>query len=438
MLITTNARGTGLVLALALTASRAVLSVDIAGAQQSLRSVDDTVILSLVQAQRLALQQNPDFLAERQAQDIARGELRQARIYSFNPEFELEASGNGGLTGQGSQLGLFQEVEWAGQRGLRIRAGEAGLVRAQQDVRNAARLTWAEVSLAFYGALVARRRLEVAEEVRQLMCQLMRAVRIQVAEGEISTLEANLAAIENGRAEARVLSARRAATTAELDLKRHVGLEPGQPIRLDPEVPAVPSPDSLILDALLRSALARRPDLAAGSAGVEQLQGLARLARREAIPNFRLGALGQRQDAGGETALRMAVGLAVPLWNRNQGVVNQREAEIRRSELRRQAIELRVRTEVTNAYNAYLAASEEEQLFEVNVLRPARANQLLLETAYREGKLDLPALLLLRNQLLEAELGYWEAWLARREALVGLEATTAASAMPDSGTTNER
>ena len=53
----------------------------------------DSLILSLAEAQRLALQQNPAFLAERQEAAIARAQLRQARTYAFNPEITADAPG---------------------------------------------------------------------------------------------------------------------------------------------------------------------------------------------------------------------------------------------------------------------------------------------------------------------------------------------------------
>lgn len=72
-------------------------------------------------------------------------------------------------------------------------------------------------------------------------------------------------------------------------------------------------------------------------------------------------------------------------------------------------------------------------MFAVSVLRPARENTQLLETAFRAGKLALPTLLLLRNQLLDAELGYWDAWLAQHVAFIQLAAATGALALPTAG-----
>jgi outer membrane protein TolC len=94
----------------------------------------------------------------------------------------------------------------------------------------------------------------------------------------------------------------------------------------------------------------------------------------------------------------------------------RRDAEVREASLRLDATQLQVRTEVMDALQAYRAAAEELEVFEASVLGPAAQNQALLETAYVEGKLDLETLLLIRNQLLDAELGYWEAWARHREA----------------------
>ena len=63
-------------------------------------------------------------------------------------------------------------------------------------------------------------------------------------------------------------------------------------------------------------------------------------------------------------------------------------------------------------------------MLEATVLRPARQNRRLVEIAYREGKVGLPELLLIRNQAIDAELEYWSAWLAERQALASLAQTT--------------
>ena len=396
-----------------------------AAAQQGIAQAADTTVLSIEDARRLALSQNPEFLADAQMRDIARGTVRQARTYRFNPEVEAELP-SATATGTGVyQAQVSQEIELAGQWGLRIKAAEQGFDRAVASVDNAARTAVADASIAFYAALADRRRLVVTEEILRLNEQLLRAVRIQVREGEISRLEGNLAQVEVGRAQARVLAARRAAVQTEIELKRVLGIAPESLIRLvDAQITTAPAAEALQPDSLLAVAMQRRPDLSARAALVRQTEALTRLARREALPNLRIGALLERETTTGAPRVGFGLALPLPLWNRNQGLVAERQAEATRARLELSATELRVRTDVMSAYRSYLSAVEEVRIYETSVLEPTRENQQLMDTAFRAGKLGLPSLLLLRNQLLDAELGYWDAWLSLRRALVELQSAT--------------
>jgi outer membrane protein TolC len=113
--------------------------------------------------------------------------------------------------------------------------------------------------------------------------------------------------------------------------------------------------------------------------------------------------------------------------NRKQGRGAEQQARTSQAELQARAVELAVRSEVTDALRALQTATEEETVYAASVLQPTRENRALLEIAYREGKIDLATLLLVRNQLVDAEVGYWETWLAQRRALVSLEVATGAS-----------
>lgn len=398
-----------------------------AAAQTPSAAVADTITLSLEEAQRLSLRQNPQFLADSREGAIARGQLRQARLPAFNPQASLELPGaaTGGGAGE-YEASLTQEVEWAGQRGARVRAAGFGVQRADLTVRNAARVTLGDVSNAYFDTYAARQRLQLAEELLNLNEQLLRAVRTQLREGEVSALKANLAEVELGRARARVLAARRELTRAELQLKRLTGLSPDQPIRLPEAVPAAAPAPGTGRDSLVALALGRRPDLVAQRTAVLQSQALSDLARREGRPNVTVGALARR-EGDGDPSVGLGVSVPFPVLNRNQGRLAEQQARTSQAELQARAVELAVRSEVTDALRAYQTATEEETVYAASVLQPTRENRGLLEIAYREGKIDLATLLLVRNQLLDAELGYWDTWLAQRRAQVFLEVATGAS-----------
>jgi cobalt-zinc-cadmium efflux system outer membrane protein len=87
-------------------------------------------------------------------------------------------------------------------------------------------------------------------------------------------------------------------------------------------------------------------------------------------------------------------------------------------------VELRVRTEVEAALARYESAQEAVSILETELLGPIRENHSLLQVAYTEGLIDIATLLLLRNQLLDAELDYWDAWERREQARTELASAT--------------
>lgn len=422
-------------LAIALSATRSTTFAQAAASS----AARDSITVTLADARQTALARNPNLLAVRQDIAIANGAVQQAKTLRFNPDLSLVAPGVG-LNGSrnATELTLMQEVEVAGQRGTRISAARLGADRARSDVANSTRLMLSDVSIAFYRAAASQRRLQVTAELFTLTEQLVAAVRTQLREGEISVLESNLAEIEFGRARARRYAAQREASTATLELGRLMGLAPSSTMRVvaDSVIPAgllSALRDSLpianvspFIDSLTALAVRQRPDLAASNAAIRETEALVSLTRREALPNLRIGLLAERNPPETFARYGPAIGLSLPVFNRSQGVVAQRRAQAQQALHSRDAVQLQVRTDIESAVRSLAAADAEFEIFETSVRQPARANSALLDTAFRAGKIALPTLLLLRNQLLDAELGYWQAWLARQEALTLLDSATGA------------
>ncbi len=387
----------------------------------------DTTALTIAEARTLALRQNPALLADLERIGAASAELRTARTYPHNPAIEVE--GPSSLSDRGPdryEIRFGQEVELAGQRGRRVAAAEAGLSAARAEAANEARVVLADVERTWFTLAAAVQRLDVAREIRTLNDRLLDAVRIQLSEGEVSLLQANLVEIEAARARARVLAVGQDVAEAELALIRLTGLPASATVRTAAaEVGAAVRLPDTSLPELSATALSNRPDLTASRAYVGRAESLRSLATREALPNVGIAGIAEREAPGVAPRFGLAFSVPVPLFDRNQGLREGRAVEVRQAGLTVQAVELRIRTEVADAFRAWQAAARQVQLFESDVLAPARENQRLLETAYQEGKLDLSTLLLLRNQLLDAELGYWEAWEQQRMAEVALRSATA-------------
>lgn len=398
----------------------------------------DTIRLSLAEARTLALEANPDLAAARHSTAIARGVLRQAGVFRFNPSADVLGTTNGNEV----EAGISQEIEVFGQRGVRLSVGRAGVEGAMARVANTARITIGEVERTFYRLVSAAERTELARDVLALNERLADVAQRQLAEGEISRLDLNLAVVELGRARARALATRREREQAAIELGRLVGAPLGTPIlasvdsaelrtgrdsthisvwRMETRQDTARAAETEQLTAL---ALARRPDLAERAAVIRRANAELSLAGREALPNPIVRGVFEMPTDGGSTTFRPGVGMSLPFLNRNQGERQALRAALRQAELEHTSLARRVGAEVAAAVATYHSAVSEVEVLAATVLAPARQNRQLAEIAYREGEIGLPVLLIIQNQAIDAELDYWATWLAAREALATLAEAT--------------
>jgi cobalt-zinc-cadmium efflux system outer membrane protein len=411
---------------------------------RSPRATADTLRLTLSAARTRGLRDNADLAATRVDTVIARGALRQSSALAFNPSADVLAP----MAGNGTELGVSQELEVFGQRGARVAAGRAALHRATAGILNAQRLTVGDIDRAFYRLAAASQQSALARDVLELNQRLAAVAERQLAAGEISRLDYNLAVIELGRSRTRALATQREREQVELTILQLLGLSPTTHVVPDlSDIQDDGAPDSvsgvpraahahaaraaqLDPDSLTAVALARRPDLVAQSAAIEQARAEATLARREALPNVVLRGVAQPGQNGG-TVFQPGIGLTLPIFNRNRGAAQARDAAARQSELQRASLVVQLRAQIAADAATYQYAAQEVEILETTVLEPARQNRQLLEIAYREGKVGLPVLLLIRNQVIDAELEYWASWLAERLALADLAEATESNTAAD-------
>ncbi|MFH1763543.1 MAG: TolC family protein [Gemmatimonadota bacterium] len=382
----------------------------------------ESLLLTQQEARALALESGPRFQAVRATGAAQRGLARTERIYPFNPMVEwkgAEAVDPGGT--RRYEAVISQELEWAGQWLVRRSAAGKGMEAASFDEANALRDLYLEVDVAFFGLSAATERARAADEGAGLARSLRESVQAQLREGQVSTLEMNLASIEAARAEAQAMAARNHLARARQAFRDILGLESETQVAVSEGANGPPSIDISDPTALVRTALSQRPDLQAARAREEEAAKRSLLATLDAIPNLDVGAVLDRGGQDQDRTLGLRVSVPIPLWNRNQGKRQQTRAEESLKRAERRDLELRVEGEVRTALEAYQLATQELALFTTGVLEPAQENRGLLQQAYESGRYDLPTTLLLQTQLVGAELAYWESWERQRIAAVELE-----------------
>jgi len=389
-------------------------------AQQTLSplsTVDDLV--------RAGIANNKDLAAVRERIAEAKGLTRQAGV---RPAPTL---GLNGATGK--PLGTIgeeqygaeysQPVESFGKRGKRIRVAEFSIGIAEADLQQRSTQLAYEITAAYAEVSAEQHKLKLLSDLIGLNQDTLWLTEARVKEGDVALLEASLLKVEISRAEVSRRSVQGRLTSAELELRRLIGLD--QSVRIpDSDIPAQAPMDS---DTLKRDALANRADLKTARLEEEQDAAGIDLAKAEAKPDVTLSAGYARQDnqfdglfgfnnSGVLSPLRdrddvLTFGVSIPLRTSRSGAGNVQAAAARTAgaRLRREYLERNIPLEVEAAYQRWRTASESLQMLQSGVLDPSTSNLSVIREAYKLGQLRLLDVLNEQRRLVDTQLAYIDA-----------------------------
>lgn len=367
--------------------------------------------LTLSQAIQLALENNPEFQAARQRREVARGRMVNAHYLNpFNPAIRgrgFSRQFNQGGRGNQFQLMLSQEVEVAGQRGLRIEEARRNLSKIEAQVLNQRRIVKGSVRRVFYTALVSKKRLRLLEKIEELNRRVRDAAVERFRAGATPIMEANLAKIRLGQSRKDSLSAHAAYQSALAQLKRILGLPADRTIK--PVGKLTRSAEPVKLPALITMAIEQRPDLKAAKSEIDRIQAETQLTRRLIVPNPTFQGIYQTEaesEAGADRIIGAGVSIPLPIFDDNQAELVSLAGEERQGRHLADATVRTIERDVTQAFQAYEAARQTLDVFETDVLKPVDQNFTFIEIAYREGKINLLQFIVVQNDLVRAQLSY--------------------------------
>jgi outer membrane protein, heavy metal efflux system len=367
--------------------------------------------VTIDQAVEIAVEKNPDLAAAANELLIASGEIQRASYISqFNPQiiggFDYRTR-YGKSNSQDWRIGLSQELEIFGQRGLRQQSAKLGYQRTESEVRNQVRLLTAAVKMTFYDALRARVRSKLLTELQALNRKMADAARTRFDVGEIGQIDFNLARVRYGESRSALINGQQIYRLQCSSLGRLLGNALGP----EPEPAGELRAEAVQIDMekLLDEAKEKRPDLRAARVEISRLQSEAALNARLALPNPTIGAfVGHEQNT--ERPVGIALSIPLPIFNRRQGEATAIAGRLAQAQQRLRATQLNVEHEVRDAYGRYVAAFQALQASREDVVAPARESFGLLEGAFNAGKLDLLSLSVAERQAFDAQMGYLDAW----------------------------
>ncbi len=379
--------------------------------------------LSLREALALTLLDNPDLQVFGWEVRAREARTLQASLWP-NPEIGGDMEDFGGpdqLSGTDVAevgFGLSQLLPLGGDVGARRRVAARERDLAGWNYETVRLDVFTATAQRFAEVLAAQERLQLADNLLALARRFAQTVADRAEAGKVSPLEATRAGVVRANAEIARGRAARQLTAA----RKNLGSLWGDP---DPDFERVSGAFGKILPVPALQSVAdlidRNPDVARFATEMALRQADLDLAQAERIPDPTLSAGAKRVNELGETGFRAGISIPLPLFNRNQGTIQEARFRIQQVEAEERAARLEVQRQLASAYETLAAAYDAATTLDEDVLPAATETFAATEEGYREGKFDLLTVLDAQRTLFEATNQYVEAAQTYHQARAEVE-----------------
>lgn len=404
-------------------------------------------------AAEVALLNNPRLQAQFLSIGIGRADVVQAGLFS-NPALTLSLRwpDGGGLTNL--EMGLAQNIAELWQIPIRRQSAERELERTILDMARTATLTALSAKEAYFSAVQADGRRDVAREYLAITQQLVELAVARRDAGSGSEVDINLARSRELQAEVDTRNAELAAIESRAELAKLLGLteSPGKLALIEPlpEAPAL----MLTVDEVIASARANRLDFRAVGESVVAARARVDLERTRFVRSIELGVSAERSERGtrgdrnwlAETAWASAgsgqltlpslqprermttdwvvgptLGVEIPIFDQNQARIARAEFEYQQAVKAMEALDREVVQDAHIAFERARIADENARFYRERFL-PLQAQSLkLAQEAYRGGRTTVLTVLEAQRDLLSGRSGYVEVLRAAAAGRIALE-----------------
>ncbi len=360
------------------------------------------VVVTLTSIPERIRAQNPDLAAARLRIAEALGRSHQAGRLD-QPPLETTFQHTSGFREGAIEIGISQKFPVTSRLRQEKEISLTELKAAEWEVRQAEQQLIAEANKSLIEILAIRQRKELLNRQSQLTTQLAESISAAAEKGEGSLLDAGQARVEAMQAgtESRQLDAKEAIALGAL--KPLLGIRPGEGLIISgnlppPTLPAASTDPSRRADfqlSKIETAAARQSIALEQSKRHEDLEGAAFFAaeRTEDAPD------GYENEA----IVGMRLKIPLPLWNKNEGNIEEAQARAERKKLESAALAQSIGHEAAAALAEMREWAKLINEIETNLLPLAAKQAEQTETAWHNGQADFQTVLKSRAQRLQLD-----------------------------------
>jgi cobalt-zinc-cadmium efflux system outer membrane protein len=386
-------------------------------ASATMRTSPRPSALTLADLEQMALEGNPTLAQAAAAVGASRGKALQAGLRP-DPTIGYRAD-NIGIAGSAGEFqgGFVQQMIVTGGK-LRLSRAKYNQEAYEAEVRALAQQyrVLNGVRMLFYELLALERTIDLDRSIFENAQESLRTYKEMYNTGQANRAD--------------VLLAEAAVNDAKIGLRTHenryfAGWQRLAALIGSPDLPPGTLKGQLesegpLLDweCSLNRLLQESPELEAARAHVVYDQITLQREKVEPIPDIQLqGAAGYSFESRNAVA-QAQVGIKLPLWNRNQGTIQQVQADLARSQAEVARVELSLRQRLADAFNRYRTALEMSQIYRDSIIPQTTEAYEVQQDMYRKRRIAWPQVVVLQRRALEARTKYTESLLELREAEV--------------------
>ncbi|MCX6287128.1 MAG: TolC family protein [Bacteroidetes bacterium] len=353
--------------------------------QISPKSDNDTVILSIQDAEQLFLDKNFELLAARYQISEADAAVIQAKLWA-NPTFNIEQGAYNpetkkwfdfSATGE-TALSLQQLFVLAGKRNKRISSEKINSQIAKYQFYDLMRVLRHELRVSFYGLYFLQQSISVYDRELLALKTLVDAYTAEYQKGNVSFNElARLQSLQFNL-ENEKIEVLKNVTENQSNLVLLIGDTTARQIKplLDASQFDHINPSSLTYIQLLDSGLNHRYDIKISAAQIQSEQNNLSLQKAMRVPDITLGANYDKAGNYIQNYNSLSLSFDLPVLNQNQGNIKIAENKIEESKALKKQCELEVRNEINKAYVQLI---ETDRLYKSSLQQFDRSYDKLLD-----------------------------------------------------------
>lgn len=341
---------------------------------------------------------NIEYIVEKYNVDIAKAKTEAAKIFP-DPEFSISGSDNQERSlkmGYSFDAGLGYTVELGGKRQARIRLAQSEAELSSALLQDFFRNLHAEATLAYMNALYQKQLYEVQKQSYLRMAELAHADSIRFSLGSIMEVDAMQSKLEANTMLNDLIQSETDLNNVILQLMLYQG---------DDRISEVDSIEGELtyvkrrfnLDSLIILAQNSRSDLLVALKSKEVSQYNLKLAKANRAVDLGLSigvsynAEVRNEIAPAPAFTAVTAGISIPLKfsNTNKGEIHAGKLALEQSEASYRSVERQIRMEVVQAYNLYIAACRQVDLFNTGHLDDARKILRNKTYSYERGETSM-------------------------------------------------